>query len=99
MHQIQRSKTLWILFFITPGLMVVGVFILLPLFMSLFNSLFSWRQLVRLDFVGLDNFKRLLTTFPYQERFFAGGSRSVRGWATGCTTGCRNGGSAGLSWC
>ena len=70
MHQIQRSKTLWILFFITPGLMVVGVFILLPLFMSLFNSLFSWRQLVRLDFVGLDNFKRLLTTFPYQERFF-----------------------------
>ena len=70
MHQIQRSKTLWILFFITPGLMVVGVFILLPLFMSLFNSLFSWKQLVRLDFVGLDNFKRLLTTFPYQERFF-----------------------------
>ncbi|MGD9928268.1 MAG: carbohydrate ABC transporter permease [Sphaerochaeta sp.] len=70
MHQIQRSKTLWILFFITPGLMVVGVFILLPLFMSLFNSLFSWRQLVRLDFVGLDNFRRLLTTFPYQERFF-----------------------------
>jgi raffinose/stachyose/melibiose transport system permease protein len=50
--------------------MVVGVFILLPLFMSLFNSLFSWRQLVRLDFVGLDNFRRLLTTFPYQERFF-----------------------------
>nr|WP_321262302.1 sugar ABC transporter permease [uncultured Sphaerochaeta sp.] len=70
MHQIQRSKTLWIIFFITPGLMVVGVFILLPLFMSLFNSLFSWKQLVRLDFVGLDNFKRLLTTFPYQERFF-----------------------------
>ncbi|WP_319757075.1 sugar ABC transporter permease [uncultured Sphaerochaeta sp.] len=70
MHQIQRSKTLWIIFFITPGLLVVGVFILLPLFMSLFNSLFSWRQLVRLDFVGLDNFKRLLTTFPYQERFF-----------------------------
>jgi raffinose/stachyose/melibiose transport system permease protein len=50
--------------------MVVGVFILLPLFMSLFNSLFSWRQLVRLDFVGLDNFRRLLTTFPYQERIF-----------------------------
>jgi len=70
MHQIQRSKTLWILFFITPGLLVVGVFILLPLFMSLFNSLFSWKQLVRLDFVGLDNFRRLLTTFPYQERFF-----------------------------
>ena len=70
MHQIQRSKVKWILFFITPGLLVVGTFILLPLFMSLYNSLFSWKQLIRLDFVGLENFKRLLTTFPYQQRFF-----------------------------
>ncbi len=70
MHKIQRSKAMWILFFITPGLVVVGTFILLPLFMSLYNSLFSWRQLIRLDFVGLENFKRLLLTFPYQERFF-----------------------------
>jgi len=70
MHQIQRSKVKWIVFFITPGLLVVGTFILLPLFMSLYNSLFSWKQLVRLDFVGLENFKRLLFTFPYQERFF-----------------------------
>lgn len=61
---------MWIVFFITPGLLVVGIFILLPLFMSLYNSLFSWKQLVRLDFVGLQNFKRLLFTFPYQERFF-----------------------------
>lgn len=70
MHRMQRSKAMWILFFITPGLVVVGTFILLPLFMSLYNSLFSWRQLIRLDFVGLENFKRLLLTFPYQERFF-----------------------------
>ncbi len=70
MHQMQRNKVAWILFFITPGLLVVGTFILLPLFMSLFNSLFSWRQLIRLEFVGLENFRRLLTTFPYQQRFF-----------------------------
>ena len=70
MHRIQRNKVTWILFFITPGLLVVGIFILLPLFMSLFNSLFSWRQLIRLEFIGLENFRRLLTTFPYQQRFF-----------------------------
>lgn len=70
MNQIQRSKVLWIAFFITPGLLVVGTFILLPLFMSLYNSLFSWKQLVRFDFVGLENFKRLLFAFPYQQRFF-----------------------------
>ena len=63
-------KISWITFFITPGLLIVSVFILLPLFMSLFNSLFSWKQLIREEFVGLDNFRRLLTTYPYNDRFF-----------------------------
>ncbi len=63
-------KISWIAFFITPGLLVVSIFILLPLFMSLFNSLFSWKQLIREEFVGLDNFRRLLTTYPYNVRFF-----------------------------
>jgi raffinose/stachyose/melibiose transport system permease protein len=38
--------------------------------MSLFNSLFSWNQLIRNDFVGLDNFKRVFFTEPYKTRFF-----------------------------
>jgi raffinose/stachyose/melibiose transport system permease protein len=38
--------------------------------MSLFNSLFSWNQLVRVSFVGLANFKKILFEFPYSERFF-----------------------------
>ncbi|MDD3212238.1 MAG: sugar ABC transporter permease [Eubacteriales bacterium] len=65
-----RSQAGWITFFVTPGLLIVFVFILLPLFMSLFNSFFAWNQLIRLDFVGLDNFKRLFTGYPYQMRFF-----------------------------
>lgn len=63
------KKAGWITFFVTPGILIVFVFILLPLFMSLFNSLFSWNQLIRHDFVGIDNFKRLLTAYPYQQRF------------------------------
>jgi raffinose/stachyose/melibiose transport system permease protein len=70
MDRKQLRKASWITFFVLPGLSVVGVFILLPLFMSLFNSLFSWNQLIRKGFVGFDNFKRLLFAFPYQERFF-----------------------------
>ncbi len=60
----------WITFFVAPGLLVVMIFILLPLFMSLFNSAFSWHQLLRGDFVGLGNFRKLFTTYPYQERFW-----------------------------
>lgn len=63
------KKAGWIAFFVTPGLIVVFVFILLPLFMSLFNSFFSWNQLIRKDFIGLDNFRRLFSGYPYQQRF------------------------------
>lgn len=71
-------KSGWILLFISPGLIVVFTFILLPLFMSLFNSLFNWNQLIRSDFVGLNNFKKLFTQFPYKERFYNALGNNVR---------------------
>ncbi len=66
----QIRKGLWIGFFVTPGLAVVGVFIILPLFLSLYNSLFSWNQLLPVNFIGLQNFEKLFLGYPYQERFF-----------------------------
>jgi raffinose/stachyose/melibiose transport system permease protein len=65
---IQRGR--WLTFFVLPGLAVVFAFILLPLFMSLFNSFFNWKALLRQEFTGLDNFKILFTQYPYKERFF-----------------------------
>lgn len=65
----KNSEKLWIAFFITPALAIVVSIILLPLFMSLFNSLFSWRQLIRDQFVGLENFRRVFFTEPYRTRF------------------------------
>ncbi|MEG0048981.1 MAG: sugar ABC transporter permease [Clostridia bacterium] len=63
------KKAGWITFFVLPGVTIVFIFILLPLFMSLFNSFFNWNQLLRGEFVGFDNFKRLFSGYPYQERF------------------------------
>jgi len=63
-------KISWILFFILPGLAIVFTIILLPLFISLFNSLFAWNQLLRADYVGLGNFRKLFGTEPYRTRFF-----------------------------
>jgi len=63
-------KGLWIALFVLPGLAIVFAVILLPLFMSLFNSLFEWKQLLRGDFVGIDNFRRVFGTEPYRTRFF-----------------------------
>ncbi len=70
MTRVDVRKGLWITLFVLPGLAVVGVFILLPLFVSLFNSLFNWQQLIRGGFVGLDNFRKILLADPYRTRFF-----------------------------
>lgn len=64
------KKVGWIAFFVTPGLAIVFIFILLPLVMSLFNSMFNWNQLIRKDYAGFANFTKLLTAYPYQLRFF-----------------------------
>jgi raffinose/stachyose/melibiose transport system permease protein len=63
-------KGFWIALFVVPGLAIVFTFILLPLFMSMFNSLFAWNQLIRADFLGLDNFRKVFATEPYRTRFF-----------------------------
>ena len=68
MHK-KMSERLWIAFFISPAMIIVVTIILLPLFMSLFNSFFSWTQLIRKDFIGLDNFRRVFQTEPYRTRF------------------------------
>jgi raffinose/stachyose/melibiose transport system permease protein len=78
----ELQKGLWIFFFVFPALSVVFVVILLPLFLSLFNSFFSWRQLLRSDFIGLGNFRTLFTTFPYRDRFFNALGNNVKWFLT-----------------
>jgi raffinose/stachyose/melibiose transport system permease protein len=63
-------KGLWIFFFVFPGLLIVFVFILVPLFISLFNSFYDWHQMLRLNFVGLENFKKIFFIYPFNIRFF-----------------------------
>ncbi|PKL25660.1 MAG: sugar ABC transporter permease [Spirochaetae bacterium HGW-Spirochaetae-2] len=63
-----KYRFLWVLFFVMPGLIIVSVVIIYPLFASLLNSLYSWNGFERQAFVGLENFKSLFTKFPYNQR-------------------------------
>ena len=65
-----KHQSLWIAFFVLPGLILVLVFIVAPLFMSMFNSLYSWKSIVRDQFVGFENFNKIFTQYPYKDRFF-----------------------------
>jgi raffinose/stachyose/melibiose transport system permease protein len=57
--------------FLLPGVLLYGAFMAYPLASSLGYSLYEWKGLVRGSFSGLDNFVRVLTEWPYNERFWA----------------------------
>ncbi len=60
---LQRYSHLW---FVLPGLLVFSVFIIYPAISAVGLSFFDWRGIGKNDhFVGLDNFKQALTSWPF----------------------------------
>ncbi|CAG7643158.1 carbohydrate ABC transporter permease [Paenibacillus allorhizosphaerae] len=55
--------------FLLPSLLFYVGFMVYPIFQALLNSFFSWKGLVRGDFIGLQNFIRLFTESPFKETF------------------------------
>ncbi len=78
MRKSDVRKGLWVTLFVAPGLAVVACIILVPLFMSLYNSLWSWNQLLADRFVGFENFRRIFATEPYRTRFFNAFGNNIR---------------------
>jgi len=58
---------LWLLVFLGPATVLFAVFITYPILSSLAFSLYGWEGIARRGFVGLHNFARLFSTFPYSE--------------------------------
>lgn len=51
-----------IILFLLPALVFFSIFLVYPVFKSVYYSLFSWKGFgPAVDFIGLDNFKRILT--------------------------------------
>jgi raffinose/stachyose/melibiose transport system permease protein len=56
--------------FLTPALVIYGMFMAYPLISSLTYSVYEWDGYLRRGFAGLDNFVTVLTRWPYNERFW-----------------------------
>jgi raffinose/stachyose/melibiose transport system permease protein len=54
--------------FVLPALAIYSVFVLYPVALTLFNSFFEFQGLRRGDWIGLGNFRALLTTPPLDDR-------------------------------
>lgn len=61
----QRDKTKTILLFLTPAVVLYGVFFLFPMAQAFYVALFQWRGVsMNKQFVGLANFQKLLFDDP-----------------------------------
>lgn len=78
----QINQTLWISFFVLPGLLIVSIFIIAPLFMSMFNSMYSWVSIDRGKWIGFENFAKIFTQYPYKDRFFNAVGNNVQWFIT-----------------
>ncbi|MCE1253779.1 MAG: sugar ABC transporter permease, partial [Anaerolineae bacterium] len=61
-HSAMTSQNNWaIVLFLLPALIVFSIFVIYPIFQSIYYSLFNWKGFgPAVDFIGLDNFRNIL---------------------------------------
>ena len=63
------KRQLWLSFLLLPPALILITFIFLPMASALLYSVYDWDGLIRGDFVGLENFKKVLLD-PDRNWFF-----------------------------
>lgn len=73
-------QNLWLTIFLAPALLLMLVFTVLPAINALSFSLYSWTSFNREGFVGLENFRKLLS-FPFRDAFLSALSHNLLAFA------------------
>ena len=63
------KKFLWLSFLLFPPALILTTFIFLPMASALWYSVYEWNGLIRGEFIGLDNFRKVLLD-PERNWFF-----------------------------
>jgi raffinose/stachyose/melibiose transport system permease protein len=66
--QTKKPPRYFIVYFLLPGLCIYTLFFTVPIIFSIPISLFNTNQLIIQEFVGLGNFIKLFTEYPFKER-------------------------------
>lgn len=56
----KRNRVLWLAFLLLPPAAIMFTFVFLPMASAVLYSVYEWDGLVRGDFIGLENFRRVL---------------------------------------
>lgn len=65
-----NRESIWGFLFISPNFLIVLIFTIFPVFFSLYISLTDWNLLSKAQFIGLENYKDILTDSTARETFF-----------------------------
>jgi multiple sugar transport system permease protein len=68
-HRI-REEAIWGYLFITPNFLIILIFTIIPVFFSLYMSLTDWNILGNPNFIGFENYQRILDDKVARETFF-----------------------------
>lgn len=64
---LRASRRLWLVIFLAPATVLFALFTTYPILSALAFSFYGWEGIGRRGLVGLANFARLFTTFPYAQ--------------------------------
>jgi len=65
--RLPRRRSLWIAFLLLPAALILSVFVLWPLISALRLSFYSFNGLRPAGFIGLENFRQVLTEHPFSD--------------------------------
>src|SRR6516225_6463872 len=62
-----RRRTLWIVFLLLPAALIMSVFVIWPLLSALRLSFYGFNGLRPAEFIGFENFRRVLMERPFSD--------------------------------
>lgn len=85
----RATRGLWIVAFLAPALVLFTGIMAYPVVAAMTYSLYKWDGIVHTGVAGWDNFRRLLTQYPYSERMLTAFWHNV--WTFALTMVVQNG--------
>lgn len=65
-----RTHLGWLAVFCGPALLLYATFVVAPLVIAFYYGLFEWNGTLQSGFVGLDNYREIVTRYPINDQIF-----------------------------
>ena len=78
MHRLRGNRRRLLIAYIAPAFVIYTIFMLIPIVNSMRLSFYTGSGLIPTEFVGFDNYIKLFTQYPFNERFWNAFGNNIR---------------------